>query len=172
MSDFMIQLIIAVVGIFVILYFVSLYLDKKNKPKRDEHQMFILISTILISRYKESYNKISVYSKEVMCDIHYVFSLFYPEKYNYLKNEFFNIKSSDRKKKLKSEFSKIYQEIINDSPDIDEYLPDRELLRRSLMSLNTETKVYEKNGESDKRWHQNLSLFWSIIYVAVVEKLF
>ena len=165
------QLILIFVGVPILLYIYSIYSDKKTKPKRDEVNMTKITSTILISRFIKEKQSLDTEKKkickEMLCDIFYVFNLFYKEQYNFFNEKSFDIQSSERQEKLKLEFSSLYKKIVSEETEkiYEEYDEEYQSDEQVILNLSL-THELVKSYEKDQDWNRDLTSFWQIIYVS------
>tara|TARA_B100001175_G_scaffold253507_1_gene221092 strand:+ start:1062 stop:1610 length:549 start_codon:yes stop_codon:yes gene_type:complete len=157
-------------GIPLILFILAIVLDKKNKPSRVEGSMIFLTSIILIKRFIDDIKDIKKSSKklckEMLCDIFYILNLFYSDKYGSFDNGSFLIKSSERKEKLKKEFSEIFKMIDDD--DIESIKQPEIDITNNEMRINLiETNVIIDSFKDDKDWGNDLTMFWKLIYIHI-----
>ena len=157
-------------GVPIVLFIISMVLDKKNKPSRDEGNMIRFTSIILIKRFIDDIRDVKKSSKklckEMLCDIFYVLNLFYGEKYGSFDNGSFLIKSSERKENLKKEFSEIFNLIVDDDPESIKQ-PELDITVDEIKSNLIETKVIIDSFKDDKDWSNDLTIFWQIIYIHI-----
>jgi len=165
------QLILILVGVPILFYIYSIYSDKKTKPIRDEVNMTKMTSTILISRFIKEKQSLDTNTKklckEMLCDIFYVLNLFYKEQCNFYNEKSFDIQSSERKEKLKLEFSELYKKIVSEENEkiYEEYYEEYQSNKQVILNLSLTQKLI-KSFEKDQDWNHDLTSFWQMIYVS------
>lgn len=165
------QLILILIGVPILFYIYSIYSDKKTKPKRDEVNMTKITSTILISRFIKENQSLDTNTKklckEMLFDIFYVLNLFYREQFNFYNEKSFDIQSSERKEKLKLEFSELYKKIVSEENEkiYKEYDEEIQSNKQVILNLSLIQELI-KSFEKDQDWNRDLTSFWQIIYVS------
>tara|TARA_Y100000813_G_scaffold196900_1_gene181188 strand:- start:83 stop:610 length:528 start_codon:yes stop_codon:yes gene_type:complete len=165
------QIILIFIGIFVLIYIIGIFVDKKTKPKIDEGDMTRVTSMILISRFLKEKQSFDINTKklceEMLCDIFYVLNLFYKERYNFFNEKSFDIQPSEKKEKLKLEFSEIYKKIASEEyGKIEEEYDEIRISDQQTFLNLTLTHELIKSFEKDKDWNRDLTSFWQLIYVS------